>query len=150
MEPTSSIEIRRLRPGSETLARDAVAVLGSANADVKRMAYLLGRDDCFFLVAVEAGQAIGFLLAYEFQGTDTDVPAVFLSEIGVAATRRRHGIARALMDQMKAICRKRGTTKMLAVADEYDEAATKFLEATGARRDCKGDALFVYNRNVLE
>ncbi|HUT23648.1 MAG TPA: GNAT family N-acetyltransferase [Sumerlaeia bacterium] len=150
MEPTLSMEIKRLRPGAETLARDAVAVFGSTNADIKRMAYLLGRDDCFFLVAVEASQAIGFLLAYEFQGTDTDVPAMFLSEIGVAATRRRHGIARALVNQLKAICRKRGTTKVLAVANEADEPATKFLEATGARRDGKGDALFVYNRNALE
>lgn len=53
------------------------------------------------LVAEEAGRLIGFVVAY-VPPTDPDV--VFVWQVGVADSHRRHGVGRALIDQLLDRC----------------------------------------------
>ncbi len=149
MAPALSIEIARLRTGSEDLAREAIEAAGQASADPNRMAYLLERDDCFFIAAVEGGKPVGFILAYVFQRVNGAAPAMLFCDAGVVESHRRHGIARVLLTHLKAICRQMGASKIIAATDASDEGAVKFLESTGAERDGGGEGLFVYGPNAL-
>ncbi len=70
---------------------------------------------------------------------------VCLYEIGVAEPHRRRGVGRALVEELKAHCRRERVTKTWVVTSRANTAAVRLYESTGARAgDASDDVVFVY------
>lgn len=91
------------------------------------------------LVAVRGAEVLGYLLYH--QGYDADYAArtLHVADLYVSATRRGHGIGRALMERACEICRRFGGTQVVWSVYAPNQTARGFYERLGAR----------YTRNML-
>ncbi len=94
---------------------------------------LLARDDFHALAAFDKETLIGGLTAYELAGYKNEKPEMFLFELGVSENYRRKGVAAALIDALKELCREKEIDEMFvgALADNF--AAVKLYEHTGGK-----------------
>lgn len=129
------MEIRRLGPGDEDVLR-ALATRTPQTA-------LLGDDRCLFLVAFEdGGEPVGFVLAYDLPRRHGDPTTLFVYEVGVDARLRRTGVGRALMRELAALSRARGTNNGFVLTNASNEAAMAFYAALGGTRPNDDDVLW--------
>ncbi len=141
--------MRRLGPEDADLAVDAVRRVKGSGADPSfGESYLrrfLARPDNILIVTEDGGAPAGFLLAYALDRVDRNRNMVCLYEIGVAEPHRRRGVGRALIEELKAHCRREGVTKTWVVTSRANTAAVRLYESTGARAgDASDDVVFVY------
>ncbi len=144
------MDVRRLAPGDERLATQAIAALAPSEpgrevcprADPMRR--VLSDDRNILIVAREADRPVGFLTAYEFECFEGAGSMVYFYEIQVAEDRRRTGIGRAMVDRLKTECAARGVTRIWVGTTGGNEAAQRLFEATGARRGASDYVEFIY------
>lgn len=141
------MRVRRLETVDADLAAEAVrAVKGPAPDASFGKAYFrrfLARAENILIVADEDGLPVGFLLAYALDRVDRDRRMVCLYEIGVAETHRRRGVGRALVEEVKAHCRRGNVMKAWVVTSRSNRAAIRLYESTGARAGAD-DVVFVW------
>jgi ribosomal protein S18 acetylase RimI-like enzyme len=132
-----TLETRRLGPEDEDLALEAVRQLkdsavrpSEARSGLRRF---FAHAQNVMLVTTAGDDPVGFLLAYSLDRVDGDRPMVCLYEIGVAETHRRRGVGAALIEKLLHLSADSGATKLWAVTERDNEAATHLYERTGAR-----------------
>jgi ribosomal protein S18 acetylase RimI-like enzyme len=120
--------VRRLAPGDE----DVVAAL----ADRAPQTALLADDSTIFLVAFEASEPIGFVLAYELQRRHGDAAMLLVYEVDVHEAYRHRGVATGLLAELARIARERGIVEGFVLTDVDNDAANAlYAAAGGVRRD---------------
>jgi GNAT superfamily N-acetyltransferase len=120
--------VRRLAPGDE----DVVAAL----ADRAPQTALLADDSTIFLVAFEASEPIGFVLAYELQRRHGDAAMLLVYEVDVHEAYRHRGVATGLLAELARIARERGIADGFVLTDfDNDAANALYAAAGGVRRD---------------
>jgi ribosomal protein S18 acetylase RimI-like enzyme len=124
------MNIRRLAPEDATLAVIAIERIKPAFTTKAIVGHFLSRPDHYFLAAVEDDEPVGFALAYELQRIDRSNPMMFLYEIGVSDGHRRQGIAKAMIDFLKHLCKQRNAHKMFVIASTGNEAALRLYDST--------------------
>src|SRR5437879_4340212 len=97
------MNITRLGPGDE----DVVARLASREPPA-RAAELLADDRTIFLVALDSDEPIGFVLGYELVRRHGAPSELFVYEVEVLETHRRHGVGKGLMRELEKIAREQG------------------------------------------
>jgi ribosomal protein S18 acetylase RimI-like enzyme len=135
------IEVKRIRGGDETPAREVVAAFwpeGKLNDE------FLGKETNYLLAAYVDGVFAGFLYAYELERLETDRPMMFFYSIDVLEAYRRRGVAARLIGELKRICAERNVSKMYVLTDEANVAAMKTYQSTGGERVSPDNVLFVY------
>jgi ribosomal protein S18 acetylase RimI-like enzyme len=85
----------------------------------------------------------GFVSAVEIFHPDKR-PELFLNEIGVAEDARRRGVARTLIEELKALGRERGCAAIWVLTDEGNEAAMALYRGTGGQWDGDQTVMFEY------
>jgi ribosomal protein S18 acetylase RimI-like enzyme len=137
------VAVVRARDSDEASARKAIRAFKTPASerpfDATGLARFLARPQNVLLIAWWEGEPVGFLLAYELDRVDRDRPMVCLYEIEVAATHRRRGIGRALVQALLAHCRDIGAAKAWVVTDRANRAAVGLYEGAGARANPDGD-----------
>ena len=118
------------------LAKDfAVSFALTAGQFARSFDHLTATDDTLLLVADEAGQPLGYLLAFDHYALWANGRVAWIEEITVRADRRRQGIGRQLMQEFENWARLRGSraaalaTRRAAdfyAALGYDASATYF------------------------
>jgi len=74
-----------------------------------------------------------------------DKPAeLFLNEIGVVEGARRHGVARALVDELKTIGRELGCSEIWVLTDRSNDPAMGLYAGTGGEWDGASQVMFTY------
>src|SRR4051812_38503672 len=108
------VTVRRLRPGDE----EVVARL----AERTPRTALLGDDSTIFLVALEGGDAIGFVLAYELPRRHGHTTMLLVYEVDVDEAHRHRGVATSLLDELARLARERGIGEGFVLTEPENDA----------------------------
>jgi len=96
---------------------------------------LLGSECFIAIAALESGQVVGGIAAYELKKFEQERSEVYIYDLAVAVPHRRKGIATALIHELKNIARGRGARVVFVQADCGDEPAIALYTKLGARED---------------
>ncbi|MET0274946.1 MAG: GNAT family N-acetyltransferase [Phenylobacterium sp.] len=133
------MDIRILQPGDEDLLARAVAMIEEAELTPQRAAAHLADGSLVAVVAVEADQPIGFIYGFalqRFEHTDLRIYSVDVDE-----PHRRRGVARAMLERLKALCGERGWAGMWVLTTQNNAAALRLYESAGGVRPPPDDVV---------
>jgi len=125
-----SIEIRQVGPADRAVL-DHVAdeVFDHAIDPALADEFLSDRRHHLF-VAIDGGMVVGMITAVEYVHPDKRLQ-LWINETGVAASHRRRGIGRMLLDAMLAHARTLGCTDAWLGTDLTNEAANALYRSAG-------------------
>ena len=103
--------------------------------DDSHLQEMLAKPDFHLFVALKEGEVVGGLSAYALDMLYRAEKEMFLYELGVDAAHRREGIARALIDALKAYCREQGIKEIFVGTEMDNEMAQQFYLATGGKME---------------
>ncbi len=145
VDPARSFTIRTLGAADAGLMEALATTFAEAFGDPQTYcgarpspAYLrrlLGRESFIALVALEAGEVIGGLAAYDLTKFEQERSEIYIYDLAVAAAHRRQGIATALIAKLKEIARARGAWVIFVQADLDDAPAIALYTKLGTRED---------------
>ena len=118
-----TLEIRRLGPGDDELVAK-VATREPRTA-------LLDDPRTLFLVALDGGAPVGFVLAYELPRRHGHAVTLCIYEIEVDEARRRRGIGTWLLRELEALARERGVAEAFVLTEADNTAAMRLYESAG-------------------
>jgi aminoglycoside 3-N-acetyltransferase I len=144
------VEVKRLLPGDEELAQRAINTIKPAqersreDVTVDYMHKFLKQEKNVLIVASEQGRPAGFALAYRLDRVDRDQAMMLFYEIAVLESHRRRGIAAAMVNRLKEICRHHKVMKMWVCTSKSNAAAIHLYRSTGRRQGSDEDVMFLY------
>ncbi len=94
---------------------------------------LLGSGGVFVLVALEGGEVIGGLVAYELKKFEQPRSEIYIYDLAVVAAHRRRGIATTLIEHLRGLAAARGAWVVYVQADADDEPAIALYSKLGVR-----------------
>jgi aminoglycoside 3-N-acetyltransferase I len=140
-----TFDVRQLTPDDVEPSRALNALFGKEFSDPETYggnppgdAYLqalLSKEHVIALVAIEAGQVIGGLVAYELQKLEQARSEIYIYDLAVAEAHRRRGIATALIERLRKIAADRGAWVIYVQADYVDPPAIALYEKLGVREE---------------
>lgn len=92
-----TVTVRRLEPGDESLARAVARRFKAADISDSYAGMFLAHPSNYLIVAEEAGETAGFLLAYRLDRIDRPTGQLFVYEVAVDSSTREQGVGTALM-----------------------------------------------------
>ena len=135
------VEVRRLRPGSETIAREMFAMMAAVFEEDDEvegeplrdddLRSLLRREDFWAIAATENGVVVGGLTAHSLPMTRSRSTELFIYDLAVRTDRQRRGIGRALVAELLALGRAAGIDTAFVPTDNEDVHALEFYRAVG-------------------
>jgi aminoglycoside 3-N-acetyltransferase I len=96
---------------------------------------LLAREHIVALVALEGGDVLGGLVAYELDKFERARRELYIYDLAVCAEHRRKGIATALIEHLREIAAQRNVWVIYVQADYGDDPAIALYEKLGTRED---------------
>ena len=108
---------------------------GAARPSEAYLRRLLGSDSFIAVAALQGGEVVGGLAAYELRKFEQERSEIYIYDLAVAAAYRRQGIATALIQQLKVIAAGRGAYVIYVQADLGDAPAIELYTKLGARED---------------
>lgn len=145
MHPTNTTDIRLLTADDIELMRSLLKVFGEAFDEVDTycgrqptasyLQRLLGQDHFIALVALENGEAVGGLAAYELRKFEQERSEIYIYDLAIDTHHRRKGIATALINALQDIAAERGAYVIFVQADYVDTPAVKLYEKLGVREE---------------
>jgi aminoglycoside 3-N-acetyltransferase I len=110
-------------------------VYGSKRPDDNYIRDLLNSDGVITLIAYNANNVMGGLVAYELKKFEQRRSEIYIYDLAVSKEYWRQGIATALINALKPIARDRGAWVIFVQADYSDEPAVKLYTKMGTRED---------------
>jgi len=108
---------------------------GGARPSEAYLRRLLGSDSFIAVAALQGGEVVGGLAAYELRKFEQERREIYIYDLAVAAPYRRQGIATALMQQLKVTAAARGAYVIYVQADLEDSPAIELYTKLGTRED---------------
>lgn len=144
-EETLNGTIRQVTRDDVELMRALLDMFGQAFGDVDTysgnqpdaiyLQKLLSRDYFIALAALQDDEVVGGLAAYELQKFEQERSEVYIYDLAVDSSRRRQGVATALIRELKQIARARGAYVIFVQADRGDDPAIALYQQLGRRED---------------
>ncbi len=141
----SDFSIHTLTPNDQALMQALLTCFGEAFEDKptyndKRPSagyfqQLLGSDTFTALVALQDGEVVGGLAAYELKKFEQERSEIYIYDLAVAAAHRREGIATALIQALGKLAAARGAYVIFVQADHGDDPAIALYTKLGVRED---------------
>lgn len=97
----------------------------------KYLQALLAKDGFFVVVALLEAKVVGGLTAYTLQQYYSERPLVYIYDLAVRSHYQRQGIGKLLIEEITAFCRGMGMEEVFVQADQVDQHAIEFYQATG-------------------
>jgi len=145
MATAADFIIRTLRPHDVALLQSVTEVFGEAFHDAETygsarpsadyLVSLLGREHFIAIAALQDGDVVGGIAAYELQKFEQERSEIYIYDLAVAKDHRRRGIATALIAELKLIARARGAWVIFVQADLDDAPAIELYTKLGMRED---------------
>lgn len=138
-------EILQLRPDDLPLFEALMTLFGEvfdemdtythARPDAGYVAELLASDHFIAVAAVDEGEVVGGLGAYELKKFERARSEIFIYDLGVAESHRRRGIGTAMIEYLRDLAADRGAWVMFVQSEDGDEPATELYKSVG-KLDC--------------
>lgn len=138
-------DVHRLVPGDVALMEAMLTMFGEAFGEPETyggarpsaayLEHLLGRDDFIALAALNNGEVVGGIAAYELHKFEQERSEIYLYDLAVAAAHRRQGIATALILELRKLAAARGAHVVFVQADHGDAPAIALYTKLGSRED---------------
>lgn len=96
---------------------------------------LLAKDHVVVLVALDGGEIVGGLVAYELPKFEQARSELYIYDLAVAAAHRRRGVATALIRHLQEIASHRDAWVIFVQADYGDDPAIALYEKLGVREE---------------
>jgi ribosomal protein S18 acetylase RimI-like enzyme len=138
------IEIRALGPGDDEIVLGAVADVFDNVPRPALTAEFLNDPRHHIVVALDAGQVVGFVSAVHYVHPDKD-PELWVNEVSVAPTHRNLQIGHRMMLEAFALGRKRGCRCAWVLTDGANTAAMRLYAAAGGVAEPVPSVLFEFN-----
>ncbi len=122
------MKIRRLAAGDEHVV-EALATREPSGTE----GALLADERTIFLVAIEDGDLIGFVLAHELPRRHAPRSKLFVYEVEVDEAHRRRGVGTALLAELSRIARERGIPSGFVLTERTNAAAMALYRVAGAQ-----------------
>jgi aminoglycoside 3-N-acetyltransferase I len=145
MSASNPFAICRLAAGDVELMAAMLTMFGEAFAEVETysavrpsaayLTRLLGSDTFMAIAALQHGQVVGGLAAYELRKFEQERSEIYIYDLAVAAAHRRQGIATALIRELQRIAAERGAYVIFVQADHGDAPAIALYSKLGVRED---------------
>ena len=116
-------------------AFDEPDIYGAAPPSSAYLERILAKPHFFALVAEEQGQIIGGLAAYELEKFEQERSEIFIYDLAVAETHRRHGVATALIEETRRIAAERGVHVMFIATEADNHPAVALYSKFGTREE---------------
>jgi aminoglycoside 3-N-acetyltransferase I len=107
---------------------------------------LLSRPHFIVLVALNDGEVVGGLAAYELEKFEQDRREIYIYDLAVAEQHRRRGIATNLIRELQRVARDRKAYVIYVQADREDDPAIRLYESLGTREDVHHFDILVEDR----
>jgi len=153
---SASIEVRRLSFQDVEIASETVRAIKTrretsdgSSMDACDMHAWLSRPSNVLIAATQDGIPVGFALGYLLDRVDEARTMLFFYETEVAASHRKQGIGRRLVEMMKEIAREEKVTKMWVQTDPSNNAARTLYQSMGGIEIASSDALYVWTDQIL-
>jgi aminoglycoside 3-N-acetyltransferase I len=141
----TALTYRQLGSRDVGLLRQLLAVFGEAfdEVDTYRVAQpddgylrsLLAKSHFIALVALNDGEVVGGLAAYELEKFEQARSEIYIYDLAVAEEHRRKGIATGLIAELQQTAADRGAHVIFVQADQGDEPAIRLYSSLGIRED---------------
>lgn len=151
------LSIHKLVPDDVELMYGLLAMFGEAFDEVDTYsgsqpsaAYLealLASDYFIALAAVDGGQVVGGIAAYELKKFEQQRSEIYIYDLAVASPHRRQGIATFLIEELKHIAAVRGAYVIFVQADQGDDPAISLYSRLGVREEVLHFDIEVANGN---
>lgn len=140
-----SIEIRQLGLGDEAQLERAAPGVFDDPLDAAATRAFLADDRHHLAVAIEDGVIVGFVSAVLYVHPDKPRPELWLNEVGVAATHRQRGVAKAMLEGMLALARDRGCSEAWVLTSRANAAAMRLYAALGGLEAPEDAVMFTFH-----
>ncbi len=97
----------------------------------KYLQALLAKEDFFVFVALLEEKVVGGLTAYTLQQYYSERPLAYIYDLAVLSRYQRQGIGKLLMEGISTFCKGIGMEEVFVQADQVDQHAIEFYQATG-------------------
>lgn len=99
------------------------------------LAEVLAKPGVIALAAVDGDETVGALVAYEFDKLERARREIYIYDLAVLESRRREGVATALIGRVREIAAERGAWAVYVQADYGDDPAVALYTKLGRRED---------------
>lgn len=83
------------------------------------------------VVAIDHGVVVGFASAVHYVHPDKRSPEMWINEVGVAASHRGRGVAKAILQRLLEVAREIGCAEAWVLSDRANEAALRLYKSNG-------------------
>lgn len=145
MTDSPSFHVRRLVTADADLMLAMSRMFGAAFDDVQTYTArppsggyfdrLLGNPGFVALAAMEYGEVLGGLVAYELVKFEAERSEFYIYDLAVREESRRRGVATALIEEMRRIAAANAAQVIFVQADHGDDAAIALYSRIGRRED---------------
>jgi aminoglycoside 6'-N-acetyltransferase I len=103
--------------------------------------FLSGKAN-YLLAYIEDARIIGLALAYTLQRYDGKADMMYLHEVDVIEPARRKGIGKALIENIRDLCRAEGIMKLFLITNKSNIPAVGLYESLGASASSEDDLVY--------
>jgi len=135
---------RRLHPGDEARAIEVGTSFDAAPFAAERVASFLANPANYLLIAEDAGELAGYVIAYRLDRLDREAKQLFIYDLGVSSAHRRRGVGTALMAQIRKLVAAESMMEAFVLTDRDNEAAIGLYRASGGVEAAPGSLLFLF------
>jgi ribosomal protein S18 acetylase RimI-like enzyme len=128
------LEIRRVKPGDESVFDRVAEAVFDEPIDPGRLAAYLAEPSHPMLVGLHAGEVVAQVAAVIHRHPDKPTE-LYIDEVGVTPALQRHGIARRMLDEMFALGKALGCEEAWVGTETDNGPARGLYESCGAVAD---------------
>jgi aminoglycoside 6'-N-acetyltransferase I len=125
------MEIKILRPEDAALLLAVGPDVFDDAVDPRVTTEFLNDPRHHLVAAIDRGVVVGFASAVHYVHPDKRSPEMWINEVGVAATHRGRGVARAILQRLLDVARAIGCVEAWVLTDRTNEAALRLYKSSG-------------------
>ena len=144
-----AVDVRALGPGDEALLIYAAAGVFDHSPQKNLTAEFLRDPRHHIVVAIDAGQVVGFVSAVHYVHPDKEAE-LWLNEVSVATTHQNRRVGRSMIEEMLVLGRALGCRCAWVLTDRTNAPAMRLYASSGGIEETVPSILFEFQLNVAK